>query len=165
MENIRNKINKILIIFSSIVLILLVLAVTWQVISRYILNNPSTVTDEFSRFSLIWIGLLGATYSFGIKAHLSIDLVLTRLSFHKQMILKFLIVGLSLIFILLVQIIGGSQLSLNTMGQLSPSLQVPMGIVYSILPISGVINLLYMLIDLIELRIVLKEGENNVIDN
>lgn len=159
MESIRNKINKIIILFSSLVLTLLVLAVTWQVISRYVLNNPSTFTDEFSRFSLIWVGLLGATYSFGVKAHLSIDLLFSKLSKEKTVKLQILISIIILIFILLVQVIGGGQLSLNTMGQLSPSLQIPMGVVYSILPISGVINLLYMLIDIIELKGILKEGD------
>ena len=159
MEEIRNKINKIIILFSSFVLVLLVLAVTWQVISRYVLNSPSTFTDELSRFSLIWIGLLGATYSFGVKAHLSIDLILTRIKGKKQILLKLFIAILVLLLVLLVQIIGGGQLSFNTMGQLSPSLQIPMGVVYSILPLSGVINLLYMMIDIIELKALLKEGE------
>lgn len=158
MEHIRNIINKIIILFSSLVLTLLVLAVTWQVISRYMLNNPSTFTDEFSRFSLIWIGLLGATYAFGVKAHLSIDILFNKLPKEKMIKLQILISIIVLIFILLVQIIGGGQLSLNTMGQLSPSLQIPMGVIYLMLPISGIINLLYMLIDIVELKSVLKEG-------
>ncbi|MGL6065399.1 MAG: TRAP transporter small permease [Fusobacteriaceae bacterium] len=157
MEKIRNKINKVIIIFTSLVLILLVLAVTWQVVSRYILNSPSTFTDEFSRFSLIWIGLLGATYSFGIKAHLSIDLIITRLKEKNQIFLKIFIAMIVSLLVLLVQIIGGGQLSLNTMGQLSPSLQIPMGVVYSILPLSGIINLLYMIIDIIELKSLLRK--------
>lgn len=159
MERIRNKINKVIILFSSLVLTMLVLAVTWQVISRYVLNSPSTFTDEFSRFSLIWVGLLGATYSFGVKAHLSIDLLFNKMSKEKKLKMQMLISIIVLIFILLVQIIGGGQLSLNTMGQLSPSLQIPMGVVYSILPISGVINLLYMLVDIVELKGILKEGD------
>ena len=39
---------------------LLVIDVIWQVSTRFILNNPSSFTDELARFLLIWLGLLGA---------------------------------------------------------------------------------------------------------
>ena len=28
---------------------------TWQIFTRWILRNPSTVTDEFLRYVLIWL--------------------------------------------------------------------------------------------------------------
>ena len=40
---------------------------------------------------------------------------------------------------------GGTLLTLNTMQQLSPVLYIPMGYVYLILPITGVINVLYLI--------------------
>ena len=30
--------------------------VMWQVITRYLFNSPSTITEEISRFGLIWFG-------------------------------------------------------------------------------------------------------------
>src|SRR5690554_1251642 len=57
----------------------LVLCVVWQVISRYILNAPSTFTDELARFLLIWVSLLGAAYLSGQNAHISIDMISHRL--------------------------------------------------------------------------------------
>ncbi|MGL5656610.1 MAG: TRAP transporter small permease [Fusobacteriaceae bacterium] len=159
MEKFRLAINKILIIFSSIVLIALVIAVTWQVVSRYVLNNPSSFTDEFSRFSLIWIGMLGATYAFSTNSHLSIDILETKLSNLAKLKLQICIYILVLLFLLIVPIYGGGQLSLNTMGQLSPSLQVPMGMVYSILPISSIINASYIILDIINCVLKLKGGK------
>ena len=50
---------------------------------------------------------------------------------------------LSIIFMGFVMVWGGTLLTLNTMKQLSPVLYVPMGAVYSILPITGVINIFY----------------------
>ena len=38
----------------------LVVDVLWQVLSRYILVSPSSVTDELAGYLLIWVGLLGA---------------------------------------------------------------------------------------------------------
>ena len=35
----------------------LVVDVLWQVLSRYILVSPSSVTDELAGYLLIWVGL------------------------------------------------------------------------------------------------------------
>ena len=40
----------------------LVVDVLWQVVSRYVLVSPSSVTDELAGYLLIWVGLLGAAY-------------------------------------------------------------------------------------------------------
>ena len=50
----------------------LVVDVLWQVLSRYILVSPSSVTDELAGYLLIWVGLLGAAYVSGKNEHRSI---------------------------------------------------------------------------------------------
>lgn len=62
-----------------LVMIGLVICVVWQVFSRYVLSAPSTMTDEMARFSMIWVGLLGAAYGVGAQSHLSIDLLTMNL--------------------------------------------------------------------------------------
>ena len=37
----------------------LIASVTWQVVSRYLLGDPSSVTEELARFLLIWSALAG----------------------------------------------------------------------------------------------------------
>ena len=59
---------------------ILVLDVLWQVASRYIMNSPSSYTDELAGFLLIWVGLFGAAYVAGKREHLAIDLLLQRSS-------------------------------------------------------------------------------------
>ena len=58
---------------------LIVLAVLWQVFSRYVLQNPSSVTEEIARYLLIWIGLLGAAYASGQQEHLAINILPPKL--------------------------------------------------------------------------------------
>lgn len=61
--------------FVTIALFLVMVAVTtWQVIARYVLNNPSTITEEFVRFSLIWLSMLAAAYVAGKNGHIAITL-------------------------------------------------------------------------------------------
>ena len=53
--------------------------VLWQVFTRFILQNPSSYTEELARYSLVWLGVLGASYVAGQKLHLAIDLLLIKL--------------------------------------------------------------------------------------
>jgi len=55
--------------FLIILAVLMVLTVTWQVFSRYALRAPSSLTEELARFQLIWLGLLGAVYTFRNRMH------------------------------------------------------------------------------------------------
>ena len=57
----------------------MVIDVTWQVVSRFLVRAPSSFTEELAGFLLIWIGVLGAAYGFRTRAHLGIDLLVSRL--------------------------------------------------------------------------------------
>jgi hypothetical protein len=67
-------------------MIILVLDVLWQVVSRYLLSSPSSFTDELAGFLLIWVGFIGAAYTTGLKGHLAIDILHDGKSFLKPMV-------------------------------------------------------------------------------
>ena len=64
----------------------LLFIVCWQVLARYVLNNPSSVSEELSRLLLMWLGLLGAAYTTGLGSHISIDLISLKLKNSEQSI-------------------------------------------------------------------------------
>ena len=122
----------------------LVVAILWQVVSRYALGSPSVWTEELARFVLIWVGILGAAYAFHEHSHLAIDLWGERLSATRR---HRLAKGQSItvmLFALLAMVIGGGRLVLITwsLQQYSPALNIPMALVYAVLPISGLLILL-----------------------
>ena len=45
METLRKGLDKVLEFICCILLALMTILVTWQVVSRYVLNNPSTITE------------------------------------------------------------------------------------------------------------------------
>jgi len=143
--------NKALSSLIIIIMFALLLIVGWQVFSRYILSNPSTLTEESSRFLLMWLGLLGGAYTFGQKKHLAIDILTPKLNDQNQNRLQILILFLTSFFSLIL-IIGGTGLSLNAfhLNQITPSLALPMGFIYSVVPISGLSILLYSIHFLLE---------------
>jgi TRAP-type C4-dicarboxylate transport system permease small subunit len=132
----------------ALLMALLVLDVIWQVVTRFLLNNPSSFTDELARFLLIWLGLLGAALVSGHKMHLAIDLLSDRIRPQSQKYLAIFIDIVVLITALSIMVFGGSKLvyTIWSLGQTSTALQVPLSVVYTIVPISGVL-ITYFAID------------------
>ena len=48
----RNVVDSIIRVLCTAIMGIMAVAVCWQVITRYILNNPSTVTEEALRYLL-----------------------------------------------------------------------------------------------------------------
>jgi TRAP-type C4-dicarboxylate transport system permease small subunit len=129
---------------------LLVINVVWQVFSRYILNAPSTFTDELARFLLIWVSFLGVAYLSGQNAHISIDLLPGKLKRSSKFRLQLLIHSIIILFAFFVLVIGGGNLVYITYiyTQLTPTLQIPMAYIYLIGPICGLLVIYYKLSDI-----------------
>lgn len=148
------SLNRVLEVFLVILMSVLVLDVLWQVFSRYLLSSPSSFTDELAGFLLIWVGLLGAAYVAGRQEHLAIDILIQRSSRNRQRNLRFIIHSLILLFALGVMVIGGASLvySRFVLDVKSAALQLPLGYVYSVLPISGAIIVYYEIVHMISLK-------------
>ena len=53
----------------------MVIAVSWQVISRYVFSSPSSWTEEIARFCFIWIILIGSMIAVRDGSHFTVDLL------------------------------------------------------------------------------------------
>lgn len=151
-EKLKKPIDWFIATFSVSMMVILVICVVWQVFSRYVLNSPSTMTDEIARFSMIWVGLLGAAYTVGLQKHLSIDLLTLELTGIKRRISNIIINVCICGFSSGVLVWGGYSLfaKVYESGQVSPAMQIPMAYVYVILPISGVIMVYYSALFIID---------------
>jgi len=137
----RKSIDKILEWVLVFLLSFLVIDVLWQVASRYIMKSPSSYTDELAGYLLIWVGLLGAAYVAGKREHLAIDLLIQRSSPKRKLKLELIISATIIIFAITVLIIGGSWLVYTRfyLSVKSSALGMPLGIVYLVLPLSGIL--------------------------
>ena len=146
-NRLKLAVDRVIAAFSVIVMIALVVCVVWQVFSRYVLTQPSTLTDELARFLMIWVGLLGAAYTVGAQRHLSIDLLFMSINKRKQALLSLFINLLIFSFAGSVIVTGGIKLINKTLAtvQVSAAMQIPMGYVYIILPLSGAVMMFYAL--------------------
>jgi len=154
MKKFQHKLNRVLELFLVFLMTVLVLDVLWQVFSRYLLSSPSSFTDELAGFLLIWVGLLGAAYVAGRKEHLAIDILIRKSPPARQKLLLYLIHSLIFLFALSVMVTGGMVLMYTrlVLQVRSAALQLPLGYVYIILPISGLIIMYYEVLHIINIK-------------
>ena len=126
----------------------MVVTVSWQVITRFLLNSPSSYTEELSTYLLIWISLLGAAYALRVRAHLGIDVLVRRLPNTQKRSVHVFAYIIIIIFSVVALVFGGSWLVYVTLdlNQLSAAFQVPIGYVYLVLPISGLLMIYYSIV-------------------
>ncbi|PMC57907.1 TRAP transporter small permease [Dolosicoccus paucivorans] len=159
MIKVREYLDSFLKLANAIMLAFLTSLTVWQVVTRYLLNNPSTWSEELASYMFTWVTMLGATYIFGKRGHMNIPIVMEKLSPRNQ---KYAVIFndlLVLIFAITVLIMGGFSITKLTMGQMSSSLSVPMGYFYAILPVTGVLTALYSLLNLYDAFQDLKKSE------
>ena len=150
----QHKLNRVLEVFLVFLVSVLVIDVLWQVFSRYLLSSPSSFTDELAGFLLIWVGLLGAAYVAGRQEHLAIDILMQKSSPARRKKLQYFIHSIIFLFALFVMVVGGVVLMYTRfiLQVKSAALQLPLGYVYIILPISGLIIMYYEVIHMLELK-------------
>lgn len=150
----RSQIDSVLEKVLVIIMSSMVINVLWQVFSRYILTNPSSFTDELARYLMIWVGVLGAAYVAGKGNHVAITYFSEKFSPNNLERVKVAINLIILGFAFFGMLVGGLRLVYITMvlEQLSPSLKIPLGIVYAVIPLSGILIIYYKILDLKNMR-------------
>lgn len=145
MTKLYKTVNRIIEYLLVTIFALLVVDVLWQVFSRYLLGRSFSFTEEFARFALIWLAILGAAYLNGKREHLSMDFWLNKLGPEKYKRRMQIIEIFMFVFALVIMVIGGGNLVYTTLylGQISPAMHISLGYVYAIVPISGLLIMFY----------------------
>ncbi|WP_073276143.1 TRAP transporter small permease [Microbulbifer donghaiensis] len=144
-------------------LALMVLDVTWQILTRFLPMSPSSYTEELARYLLVWIGILGAAYAYRKKSHLGIDLLTNALPEGLRRKVQLLTISMCFVFAAATMVFGGIQLVMLTfeLNQLSAALSIPMGYVYSVIPLSGTLICLFSADQLVQVL----SGKSAAIDD
>ena len=150
MNLIENRLNTILEKILVVILGVMVINVSWQVFSRYVLANPSSFTDELARYLMIWLGVMGTAYVSGKRLHVAIDILPDKLSPKREVKLKKIINLIIILFATLIFVVGGSKLVYLSyiLGQKSAALQIPLYVVYLCIPLSGLCIVFFKMCDL-----------------
>ena len=83
-----DRINGILALMGGILLIFMMLAVCYEVVSRYFLGGGIIWVVEFSEYILLYITFLATAWLLRKDGHVKMDIVLTRLKLKTQIIVN-----------------------------------------------------------------------------
>lgn len=143
MKKVIEILDKVLEIILCIAVILMVFGCVWQIITRFILQDPSDWTEEFVKYVLIWTTMLGVPYAYGRNKHIAIGFVTATFSPKSLAADKLFNDILILVLSIAVMIVGGIMVTGNAAGQVSAALQIPMQIYYAGVPVCGVLMVIY----------------------
>ena len=138
-------VDKILAIFLIAIMGIMTLLVTYQVVIRYVFDSPSAFSEVGSRYLFIWLILFGSAYVFGLREHMAITFVKEKFSKRTRIIVEMFIELITVVFAYTVMITGGYSSAVRQMWQLDSALQIPMGVIYAAIPISGALMFFYFM--------------------
>ena len=127
--------------------IVMVALTCWQVFTRYVLKNPSTWSEELVSYLFAWMSLLGASIVTSESGHMNIPVLVDRLNPQMRSYMRIVHELIALLFSLAILVYGGWQIS----RQMTSSLGVPVGIFYFVMPLCGVLNIIYTIINIAEI--------------
>ena len=151
MNTFRNGITRILNGLAGISFLAMVILTCWQVLTRYVLQNPSTWSEELVGYLFAWMSLLGASLVTCERGHMNIPIIVERFSEPIQKLLNCLGEVIAFLFSAIILVFGGAQITTLAMGQMTSSLGVPIGIFYIVLPLCGVLNMIYTVLNIINI--------------
>ncbi|MCD8020266.1 MAG: TRAP transporter small permease [Clostridiales bacterium] len=151
LKKVRKFIDTVLGFLCAFIFAAMVVIGTYQIVTRYFFNSPSTISEELLTYSFTWMALFSSALVFGKRDHMRMGFVADKLTGTKRMILELAIETLVLIFTAVILVYGGISITKLTMTQITASLGISMGVVYAAIPVAGVIILFYNVLNLIDI--------------
>ena len=151
LHKIRRVVDLVLSSACAVIFAAMVVIGSYQIITRFIFKSPSTVSEELLTYSFTWMALLASAYVFGKRDHMRMGFMADKAGPGGQKVLSMISEVLIMLLAASVMIYGGVTIMDLTMTQSTASLGIPMGMVYTIIPISGVLIVFYAVLNLADL--------------
>ena len=151
LHKIRKGMNTVVSTICIVLFAVMVVVGTYQIITRFVFNNPSTVSEELLTYTFAWMAIFSSAYVFGKRDHMRMTFVADKLPKEQRKILEIIIELLIIAFAVIVLIYGGFTIMGLTMTQKTASLGVMMGVIYAVVPICGILIAIYGVLNVIDL--------------
>lgn len=161
LQLISRKVNKIVGVIGVILFIIMTISCVLQVFFRFILNDSLSWSEELSRFTFIWVHLIGTSLLIQSKGHATVTVILDLLKGKPR---KFAEIIISLIIFIngAIMLYSGTILAINSRNNLSAALSVPMWVINSSVAVGGLLVMIESFVMLLSI-IKDKQAEEEVI--
>lgn len=130
---------------------MMVVVGTYQIVTRFVFNSPSTISEELLTYTFAWMAMFASALVFGKRDHMRMTFLVDKLPTKHRKILEVVIEILVIAFAVIVLIYGGLTIMGLTMTQKTASLGIMMGVVYAVVPMTGVLITLYGILNVCDL--------------
>ena len=137
--------------------VLMTLLTCWQVFTRYILGRPSSWSEELVSYLFAWMALFGASLVVGERGHMNIPLLVEKSTPNVRKGLSILAEMIAALFAGIILVFGGVQITDLAMAQMTSALEVPVGVFYIVLPLSGILNIVYCILNIVQIMTAAEE--------
>jgi TRAP-type C4-dicarboxylate transport system permease small subunit len=150
---VEGAINRLIGHAASACLVVAAVSAFYQVVTRFVFEQPSTWSEALTRTCLIWMVFLGITIAFRHGALVAIDLAYRSVSGRLQSLLQGFIT-LASISLLGVILWFGIQMTWRVRFQTLAGLEVPIAWAYAALPVGALFSLLAVIAHYLDRRTV-----------
>jgi TRAP-type C4-dicarboxylate transport system permease small subunit len=151
LDAILAKVRSALYWFSFAAMMVMLLTIFSQVITRYGFGYTPQWSEEVARYLFVYVVFLGSALIMGESGHLAVEFLPNHFKgtpVGTALRALSLVCGYLFVGILLTQ---GSRMVQTMTFQTSPGLEIPMSYVYAVIPVSAVLMALYLIRDTIRL--------------
>ena len=149
LSTIRGAVDRVIRWIVIVLMLFMTVVVSSQIVFRYVFNIPLGWSEEVARFSFVWVSFFGASALMRVQEHINVTVFVERFPPRLRAGAVFVanLCGLLCVYFFL---IGGIALTTNEWRQLAPAMQIPMGWVYLVIPVSAGLMAIWMAIHTIE---------------
>ena len=146
---IRGAVDRVIRWIIIFLMFFMTVTVSLQIVFRYVFNIPLGWSEEVARFSFVWVSFFGASALMRVQEHINVNVFVDRFPprLRAGAVLAANLCGLICVYFFL---IGGIALTTNEWSQLAPAMQIPMGWVYLVIPVSAGLMAIWMVIHTLE---------------
>lgn len=142
MKLILDKVEKVTMAILAVLYVVMVISLFNQIVLRFIFKSPNVWGEELTRYSFIWLSILGASIAVRRSRNMTVDYFVNLMPKTLQRI-NLVGTGILIIVFTLVLIVYGIYLTGITYKQSSAAMRVPMSYVYAAVPVGGILMLIF----------------------
>lgn len=117
-------------LFAAFTMMIIVVAVSWGVITRYLLSSPADWTSELAAMAFAWTVFIGAAAAFARGEHSSVDALIVKLPAPYRQTVQMIADFIVLVTLIAVALLA-TRFAFSTMDVGTTVMGVPQGITYA----------------------------------
>jgi TRAP-type C4-dicarboxylate transport system permease small subunit len=141
---------RVVAVIVTLMLIIMMAALMWQVFTRFVIKTPSIWTEEIARYSFMYMTLLGAALGVKNSEHFGLTLLSEKFKGKLKIVyMRFIVNGIIMICSI-VMLVYGMQFTISYgLIRVSPTFLIPMAWVFVAIPISAALMFIFSLYNII----------------